>query len=202
MNLKTETGDVSAYLAQTRVIDQNHPEIAALSGQMIRFSSGLDLVKGIYEYVRDKIPHSADIQSKVVTCTASDVLNNREGICFAKSHLLAALLRRCDIPAGFCYQLLRLDGDESPLVLHGLNAIYLKSIGKWIRLDARGNKSGVNAQFRIHEEMLAFPVREELGETDYLTIYANPDPGVIYALTHYSTFDELWSNLPQKLSDV
>ncbi len=42
-----------------------------------------------------------------------------------------------------------LEDEESPVVIHGLNAIYLKSINKWIRLDSRGNKPDVNAQFSL-----------------------------------------------------
>lgn len=57
-----------------------------------------------FRFVRDEVLHSWDIQSKRVTCDASDVLAAKEGICYAKSHLLAALLRSQDIPAGFCYQ--------------------------------------------------------------------------------------------------
>jgi len=36
-----------------------------------------------------------------VTCKASDVLIYGTGYCYAKSHLLAALLRANAIPAGF-----------------------------------------------------------------------------------------------------
>ena len=42
----------------------------------------------------------------------------------------------------------------------------------WIRLDARGNKENVHAEFSIEEEHLAFPVRNEFGEVDY----RNNDP--------------------------
>jgi len=43
-------------------------------------------------------------------------------------------------------------------------------MNKWVRLDARGNKTGVDAQFSIDEEKLAFPINEELGEKDYQVI--------------------------------
>lgn len=67
-----------------------------------------------YEFVRDAISHSGDVAGRAVTCAASDVLQAREGLCYAKSHLLAALLRSNGIPAGFCYQALRSsDGSES-----------------------------------------------------------------------------------------
>ena len=80
-----------------------------------------------YEYVRDMISHSADISADTVTCSASEVLKAGHGICFAKSHLLAAILRSKSVPAGFCYQKLILDDETAPvLIYHGLNGVYLR----------------------------------------------------------------------------
>lgn len=63
--------------------------------------------------------------------------------------------------------------ENSSIILHGLNAIYLKEMDKWIRLDSRGNKEGVNAQFSLEKEILAFPIRNELGEVDIKMIYSD-----------------------------
>ena len=153
-----------------------------------------------YEYVRDMISHSADISADTVTCSASEVLKAGHGICFAKSHLLAAILRSKSVPAGFCYQKLILDDETAPvLIYHGLNGVYLREYGKWIRLDARGNKPGVNAQFSIDSEMLAFPIRPEKGEVDVPVIYADPDTEIVKTLQSYGLRSELWDNLPMKL---
>lgn len=46
------------------------------------------------------IKHSWDVQDKRVTKTAAEVLEQGVGICWAKSNLLAALLRANGIPAG------------------------------------------------------------------------------------------------------
>ena len=35
---------------------------------------------------------------------------------------------------------------ESPYSLHGLNAVHLPDFG-WYRIDARGNRTGIHAQF-------------------------------------------------------
>ena len=122
------------------------------------------------------------------------------GLCFAKSHLLAAILRCRGIPAGFCYQKLILDDDTAPvLIYHGLNGVYLKSVGRWIRLDARGNKPGVNAQFSLGTEQLAFPVRPEMGEEDGTVIYPAPDRMILASLTEHRTRSELWEDLPDEL---
>nr|WP_269749949.1 transglutaminase family protein [Polyangium fumosum] len=82
-------------------------------------------------------------QAGPLTCTASEVLRHRTGFCYAKSHLLAALLRANGLPAGFCYQRL---AHGSGYCLHGFNAVELPGIG-WYRIDARGNKPGIDAAF-------------------------------------------------------
>lgn len=106
------------------------------------------------------------------------MLKAGHGICFAKSYLLAALLRCKSVPAGFCYQKLILDDKAAPiLIYHGLNGVYVKDCKKWIRLDARGNKSGVDAQFSTTTEQLPFPIRPENGEKDSL-ICKKPDSGI------------------------
>lgn len=58
--------------------------------------------------------------------------------------------RNKSIPTGFCYQKLILDDETAPiLIYHGLNGAFIRELGKWIRLDARGNRENVNAQFSI-----------------------------------------------------
>ena len=97
-----------------------------------------------------------------VTRTATDVLTYREGICYAKSHLAAALLRAAGIPSGICYQRLTLlDDDSAGYAVHALNTVWIASLGRWVRFDARGDKPGVDAQFSLDEERLAFPIRAQ-----------------------------------------
>ena len=115
--------------------------------------------------------------------------------------MLAALLRCKSIPTGFCYQKLILDDETAPvLIYHGLNGVYIKELEKWIRLDARGNKEGVNAQFSIETEQLAFPIRPELGEVDDYVVYPNPDAKVLERLQKCSTRTQLWEELPTELA--
>jgi len=196
-----ESNNVNDYLERTDVIDFDNSNIVELYNSLNEGSiSKLDYIKKAYEFVRDKISHSYDIGSFAVTCSASEVLLNGTGICFAKSHLLAALLRKNGIPCGFCYQLLRLEGDNSPLILHGLNAVYLAEYYKWLRLDVRGNKEGVDTQFDVGRERLAFRVCPELGEIDFPYIFINPDKNVVNSLKGNNTLKELWDNLPQNLA--
>lgn len=205
MKMKLQHDDLAHYLAADEIIDFGYDisrEVTELAYDITTYSENeIDYVKNAYEYVRDQISHSADVSGKIVTCTASEVLKAKEGICFAKSHLLAAILRSNLIPAGFCYQRLILDDDTAPqLILHGLNAVYLESLDQWIRLDARGNKPGVNAQFSTTDEQLAFPVRSEKGEEDIPVIFAKPDANVIAALKKYQSFELLWENLPAEVN--
>lgn len=201
MDLILYTDKMYGYLKYDSVIDHDDKAIMELADALFKMAdSELDFIKKVYEFVRDHISHSADINADSITCAASEVLKAGHGICFAKSHLLAALLRCKGIPAGFCYQKLILDDEAAPvLVYHGLNGVYIKDYKKWIRLDARGNKPGVNAQFSIETERLAFPVRSERGEVDNFIVYPDPDIEVLGKLRKSKTRSKLWDNLPTEL---
>jgi hypothetical protein len=62
-----------------------------------------------------------------------------------------------------------------------LNAVFLKRYG-WYRIDARGNKPGVEAAFCPPIEKLAFPIVTD-EKTDLPEIWAEPLGVVIKALT-------------------
>ncbi|MGX8832595.1 transglutaminase-like domain-containing protein [Amedibacillus sp. YH-ame6] len=189
------------YLKHDSIIDYDNKVIIELANSLFKKADNeLDFIRKAYEFVRDNISHSADINADIITCTASEVLKAGHGICFAKSHLLTALLRCKSIATGFCYQKLILDDEAAPvLIYHGLNGVYIKDYKKWIRLDARGNKPGVNAQFSIETEQLAFPIRSEMGEVDCFVVYPNPDIEVLEKLRKSKTRAELWENLPTVL---
>ena len=202
MALISYSTDMKDYLAATDIVDFEDEAIGELSDALAADAKDvLDYAKRAYEYVRDHFAHSADAGRDEVTLRASEVLRAGHGICFAKSHLLAALLRRRGIPAGFCYQKLILDDETAPyLILHGLNGVYIAECERWIRLDARGNKKGVDAQFSIEEERLAFPVRPEMGEADIMVVYPEPDANVVEKFRLHSTRSGLWNDLPRSLA--
>jgi len=204
MKLQPQFNDVDCYLKASDIIDFGHMlsrKVTDVAYHIATYSNDeIDFIKNAYEYVRDKISHSADIVGKTITCKASEVLKAKEGICYSKSHLLAAILRCNSIPTGFCYQRLILSDEVAPhLVLHGLNAVYIEKLQKWIRLDARGNKLGVDAQFSLNEEKLAFTVRRDMGEEDIPVIYAEPDKLVIRILENSKNFEALWASLPTEI---
>ncbi len=157
-------------------------------------SSEEEKAKNCFEWVRDNIRHSVDYQLGPVTCRAPDVLKHKTGYCYAKSHLLAALLRANGLPAGLCYQRLSRDDDGPPYCLHGLNAVFLKKYG-WYRIDARGNKKDVDARFDPPHEQLAFAIHSKL-EADLPEIWPEPMPAVVSVLERYATWDEVYENLP------
>ena len=158
------------YLEETETIDYSHPIIQEKVKELRNNSpSQLNYIENAYKFVRDVIPHSWDIRSEVVSRKASEVLINRTGICWTKACLLASLLRANGIPSGISYQhLTRADEDNSDgYIIHALNTVFIDELNKWIRLDARGNKENVHAEFSLDEERLAFPIRDQLGEVDY-----------------------------------
>ena len=157
-------------------------------------SHQLAVAKVCFEYVRDEIKHSSDYKLNPVTCKASDELQHGTGYCYAKSHLLAALLRANNIPAGLCYQRLTIGGDKPPFCLHGLNAIYLDDFG-WYRVDPRGNKAGVEAEFCPPLEKLAFPIVTK-GEDDLPEIWHQPLPVIVNALQMDKDYQYALEHLP------
>ena len=207
MDLIVETEKtIKDYLSASDIINCNDQSIKAKAESLTRSCQTVtEKAKVLFEFVRDKISHSFDIQNSEVTYVASDVLEQGHGICFAKSHLLAAMTRVVGIPTGFCYQKLIFD-EKIPkpyFTLHGLNAIYLDSHKKWIRLDARGNKQDVRAEFSTKKEQLAFPIRTELGEADYPQILSEPSPSIIQCLSsiNYWNWEIINKQLPSDLSD-
>jgi transglutaminase-like putative cysteine protease len=172
--------DPDAYLASDAVLDFRHPAVAALAEALRRDHPGeTAFASAAFEYVRDEVGHCLDVQDPRVTLSASDTLREGVGLCFSKTHLLAALLRARGIPAGLCYQ--RLTDDGTVFTLHGLIAVHLG--GTWHRQDPRGNKPGVDAQFSLSREQLAWQVRPALGECDYPDVLVRPHPAVVAALT-------------------
>ena len=183
------------FLAVSRIIDWETPAVRHLA---LELASGLDgndeaVARVYFEWVRDEVRHSWDYRQNPVTCKASEVLEHRTGYCYAKSHLLAALLRANGIPAGLCYQRLSID-DGAPYCLHGLNAVYLQRYG-WYRIDARGNKPGIDAQFMPPHERLAFAINEKQ-EADLPEIWADPSLSVVEVLESSASVQDVFENLP------
>ena len=192
------TSNPQKYLSSNKAVDSDHPAIIALAEELaIGLDSDEAVARKCFEYVRDEINHSGDIESDQATYRASEVLEHKTGWCYAKSHLLAALLRANNIPAGLCYQRLSQGERGAPYSLHGLNAVYLKAYG-WYRVDPRGNKAGIDAEFTPPVEKLAFAIQDE-NEGDFERIYVEPLEEVAKALQCNADYKAMTRNFPDRI---
>lgn len=190
MELIQETPDLSAYLAADDAIDHHHPLVRETAARLAKNADdSYAYARLAFEFVRDTIPHSQDSGDPRVTWRASDVLEQGTGICYAKAHALAALLRAEDIPTALCYQRFE--------AVHGLVAVRFN--GAWHRQDPRGNKPGVDARFSLNGERLAFVPDPASGELDHPVLYAAPHPAVLAALRAARDRPHLWETLPTAL---
>jgi len=187
------------FLAASRYIDFDADNIQVKIYELFSDSmSSIDKARIAFEFVRDEIPHSFDCDATVITARASDVLKYRTGICHAKANLLAALLRSQGVPTGFCFQRITLaDDDSMGYCVHAFNAVYVG--GKWIKLDARGNKPGVHTHFSTEEPSLAFECRPEYEEHFWKGIYAEPHLATMRALEESRHLQDVIEKLPDEI---
>ncbi|MBI3874340.1 MAG: transglutaminase family protein [Arcobacter sp.] len=183
------------YLKLTKIVDFDNKSILVKAKELaFGCKNDIEIAKNCFLFVRDEIRHTGDYRDNITTIKASDVLKYKTGWCYAKSILLTALLRANNIPIGFCYQRLSCSEYKKDIYcLHGLNAIYLKEYG-WYKVDARGNKNGVDARFEPPQEKLAFEL--ENGETELPKIYDEPLDIVIEALQTHTTYEAMINNFP------
>ncbi|MDB4526937.1 transglutaminase-like domain-containing protein [bacterium] len=111
---------MEGLLRSSSVIYWHCPYIRSRAELLGRDRSGVDeVVRTCFEWVRDKIGHSGDKRLPGGACSASQVLAAGNGWCFARIHLLAALLRFHEIPSGVRYQRLSFDAPGGAHTLHG-----------------------------------------------------------------------------------
>ncbi|NKZ05099.1 transglutaminase-like domain-containing protein [Actinomadura latina] len=156
------------YLAASEAIDIEHPLVQAIASEL-RTGDDIAYARAAFDHVRDQVPHSMDTGDPRVPWRASDVLDQRTGLCYAKSHAYVALLRAGGIQAGLCYQ-------QRPGFVHGLAAALVDD--RWVRLDPRG----ADVRFSASEDALAYP-----GDPIHPTVYATPHPTVLGALKGMET---------------
>jgi len=188
---------IENYLAADAVIDHGHPLVRA-AAEGLPGADPTAVARAAYLLVRDTVRHSRDLGRWSAAYTASEVLAQGDAICHGKSHLLAALLRARGIPAGLCYQRLG-DGAPGCFFLHALVAVRLD--GRWSRLDARGNRPGVDARFSLDVERLAFTADPAAGERDYPLIHAAPPAPLLAALARARPGVPGFDYLPGALED-
>ena len=189
------------FLRADKYIDYNAENVQAKAAELFdkRMDAGTK-ARIAYEFVRDKITHSFDVNADVITAKASDVLKYGTGICHAKANLLAALLRSQGIPTGFRFQRLTLaDDDSQGYCIHAYNAVLLG--GRWIELDARGNREGIDAQFSLDDPKLAFQARPDYEECFYEGIFSFPHSASMAMLGNAKTIAEVRSTIPDRVME-
>ncbi|MBW8483648.1 transglutaminase-like domain-containing protein [Actinomadura parmotrematis] len=164
------------YLGADEAVDLEHPLVQSTAASL-RDGDDVAYARAAFEHVRDEIAHSVDARDPRVTWRASDVLEQRTGFCHAKAIAYVALLRAGGVQAGLAYQRLA-DGDG--FVLHGLAAALIDD--RWVLLDPRGDKPGIDVRFSAAEDRLAFTPDPAAGELTYPTVYASPPPAVLNPL--------------------
>ncbi|HKC51861.1 MAG TPA: transglutaminase-like domain-containing protein [Myxococcota bacterium] len=198
-----ESASWNGYVEDTIVVDWQTPAIVERADSLAAGLPGDEAkARACYGFVRDEIAHTADAGLDVLPCRASEVLAARTGIGFSKSHLLAALLRSLGIPAGFCYQVVRRAPDATEMLLYGFNGVYLASRERWILLDARGNKPGLDAQFSLDAPRLAVRADPALGEWLYPLIWTRPAPVVVDLLSRNKSLARIAEHIPEELPGV
>ncbi|MES2693286.1 MAG: transglutaminase-like domain-containing protein [Verrucomicrobiota bacterium] len=189
------------FLRATDIIDSTHPTIVAAVGDIVgEAKADEDVARRCFTWVRDSVRHSSDHPLPVVTCMASDVLKHRAGFCYAKSHLLAALLRARGIPAALCYQRLAFDSTASSFFLHGLVAVYLQRYG-WYRVDPRGDKPGISSGFNPPLEYLPYTPKLA-GEMDVPGRFPDALACVVGTLRQWPTAADVRANLPDYMPEA
>jgi transglutaminase-like putative cysteine protease len=196
-----ESTDLGRYLEDTITIDWQTPEVMAKAKELLDGAvDGRDRVERLFRFVRDEIAHSQDIETEAKTCRASEVLKHRTGLCYAKGHLLAGLLRIAGFPTGFCYMRLADEERKGRFSLHGFNAVYWQETEDWIYLDARGNRSGLETECRFGTPWsLAYLPDPEKGESFLPYIYRRPPKRIIDLLERAPSLEAVCRNLPDSI---
>jgi hypothetical protein len=186
-------------LVATSVVDF---EVASVRDRAALLAGGskdpVAIAHACYTWVRDTIAHTGDHGHGPVTCSASEVLRHATGFCYAKSHLLVALLRANGIPAGFSYQRLGCADSRSGFCLHGLAAVWLPDFG-FYRVDARGQRADLSADFCPPREVLPFACSAP-GEIDFRGVWAAPVGSVVASLQRHEACADLLADLPDEVA--
>jgi transglutaminase-like putative cysteine protease len=188
------------YLEDTIVVDWQTPIVFEKTRALTAgLTSVEDRLRALFEFVRDEIDHSFDIETDELTCNASQVLRAGHGLCYAKCHLLAAMIRGCGVPAGFGFQRLRSEGEGSRFVLHGFVGVYLADRERWAALDARGNNAEVTTEFSLDAPSFAYTPDPALGEETQPLVYSKPVKHIVGMLSRAGSLERARRTLPDSV---
>ena len=187
----------NGYLEDTIVIDWQTPVVFEKAKELTRDCETVEArLEALFTFVRDEIAHSFDIETDELTCNASQVLRKGHGLCYAKSHLLVAMIRFCGIPAGFGFQRLRSEGEGSRFVLHGFVGVKLPDDGRWVALDPRGDNDAIQTRFDLETPSLAYDPDPALGEETLPEVHSKPVKHIVQLLEKAGSLDRARRTLP------
>jgi transglutaminase-like putative cysteine protease len=192
----SKRGEFGDYLLSGAVTNADDDAVRRLYAEIAPRGSVSQRAEQLFTWVRDRVAHSSDANRTEVPCSASEVVQQLHGLCFAKSHLLVALLRASCIPSGLGYQKLRRDGPDSKFVLHGFVYFLDDKSQRFVPVDPRGNNARVSTSFSINAPALAFQSKAAWGEQTYDTVFAHPLEAVVEVLTSSVTLEEALRRLP------
>ncbi len=198
-----ESTDLGRYLEDTITIDWQSPALMERASALLEGCEGPESrVRALFRFVRDDVAHALDVEPEpeTATCRASEVLREGQGLCYAKSHLLAGLLRYAGFPTGFCYARLANDDSRAGFVLHGFNAVFWVETGSWLFVDASGREGASQASVRFEAPWgLPFEVHPEVGEAFLPEILRRPAKRITDLLERAPDFASVSRNLPDAL---
>jgi len=90
--MRLESPNLQDYLAADDVVDWQETTVATKAQELAKgLPNDVEKARCLFQWVRDEIPHSKDIGTDVVTCSASEVLHYGTGICYAKRPSISCL---------------------------------------------------------------------------------------------------------------
>lgn len=211
-----ETDEIGRYLEDTITIDWQTPLVSEQARSLLEGADSAESrVRVLFEFVRDEIADALEVDTGSeaeadrthapaaaarATCRASEVLTERTGLCYAKSHLLAGLLRYAGYPTGFCYARLASETEPERFALRGFNAVHWTPTDRWIYLDAGGGRLGSHAECRFEPPFsLARAPDPGAGESFLPFIYKRPAKRIIDLLERAPDLATVRRNLPDAI---
>ena len=198
MEWKPDRAGFDRYLEDTIVVDWQTPSVLECARE---FGRGAEheqkRVEAAFLFVRDEIRQSLDGGTDELPCSASQVLKAQTGLSYAKSHLLAALLRAGGVPSGFGYERIVDSETSAGYALHGFVVCWFSSLERWVALDPRGNTATLHTDFRLEgPPSLAHEPDPENGEAVSSVFFARPLKRVVDLLDRGESLGRVRRHLP------
>lgn len=125
------------YLAPTKTIDSNNPQIIAQATQLV--DGETDLFRATFKlasWVEDNVDYELNSVTETASQKASWVLENRQGVCDEMTTLFIAMARSVGIPARFATGISYSTSElfNYPWQPHGWAEVYFPDVG-WVGFD-------------------------------------------------------------------